>query len=855
MRRSFLTFVVGVVIAWAWPLAPALDAQVTPPASGRLTARDSAAILRILGGRDPASMTQAELLDRIRQSGLTREQIRERLRQLGYDPALADPYFDAIEGGGEVPRGLAGSDVLGVLAGLGVPVAPEELAPASRDSGRIRPQRDTLDASAGDAELEIFGRAVFQRETSEFEPVRSGPVGRDYRLGPGDELVLVLTGDVEASFFLPVTREGFLIIPDVGQVSVNGLTLAELEDRLYGRLARVYSGVRRGAGATTQFQVTLGRLRANQVYVIGEVERPSAYVVSANSSVFEALYQAGGPSRNGSFRAVAVYRSDGRAATVDLYEYLLAGWSRSDLRLEQGDRIFVPPYRRRVTIKGAVRRPAIYELVEGEDLRDALAFAGGLAAEAALRRVQIDRILPPERRRPGVERVLIDVDVSRISGDDTRPVELRDGDVVEIFAVSHERRNRVVVTGEVQRPGTYEWSDGLTLWELIDGADGLAERAYTPRAHVYRLVEADGSRRVIRTPLLADSAGAAIHDLMLSDRDSVVVFSRSDLRNEAFVTIDGFVKGPGTYPLAEGMTVHDLILVAGGFAEGAETREAEVVGMPNELTRNDTTAVVIRVSLDADAPTGAPTRAAPVGVKAGAPAPEGRAGVPVWPPDSSEYRLRAGDRVFIRKAIGYELARSVKVTGEVLVPGTFVLETREERIVNVIRRAGGLTDQAYASGVQLFRGGKLVATDLFAAMGDEASRYNLALQPGDSLHIPEYDPTVLVTGAVAFETLVLFEPGRSLDYYVNRAGGYVDVADRDRVTVTYLDGERATAGSSLLLFKSMPAVRPGSTIHVPEKPPAERGGFDLDRFLTRTTGMLMSVLTVWIAINQLGDGG
>lgn len=455
--------------------------------------------------------------------------------------------------------------------------------------------------------------------------------------------------------------------------------------------------MKRGPEATTRFQVSLGRLRVNQVYVIGEVERPSAYQVSAASTVLDALYQAGGPSLNGSFRAIDVYRGGTRVATVDLYEYLLQGRSTGEIRLEHGDRIFVRPYTRRVTVRGAVRRPAIYELLEGEDLGTAIAFAGGLDATAVVERVQIDRILPPEMRRPGIERVLIDVPLSQVMDPGAAPVELRDGDVVEVFTVADERRHRVVVTGAVHRPGTYEWSQGLTLHQLMDKALGLTEEAYTARAHVYRLVAEDGSRRVIQVPLVGDSAGAPGRDFLLADRDSIVIYSRAQLRNERFVSIDGFVKYPGHYPLAEGMTVRDLILAAGGFTEGADTRVAEIARLPDTSVRSDTTAVIFQVPLGG---TGAGDT---ISEKAGWP--DGRDGgdIQSWTPDPSEQRLQPGDRVFIRKAVGYDMPRTVKVTGEVFIPGTYVLETRGERIVDVLRRAGGPTAEAYLPGVQLYR--------------------------------------------------------------------------------------------------------------------------------------------------------
>jgi protein involved in polysaccharide export with SLBB domain len=845
--------------------------QVDTVRRGAGVVADTAQARRLLEARLGRSVTQAEIVEQLRQSGLTREQARTRLLQMGYDPSLVDPYYDILEGGAPAPVGTADDSFVRALRSIGVSAGtPDPMRYDAVPAAGIGPAwaEELGEDTVAPGELEVFGRALFRRRTTQFDPVTTGPVDAGYRLGPGDEIVLILTGDIELAYQLPVTREGYFIIPDVGQVFVNGLTLRELEDRLYDRLSRVYSGVRRGPEATTRFQVSLGRLRVNQVYLVGEVTRPGAYTVSSAATVFHALHRAGGPNENGSFREIRVLRGDSVVRKVDLYEYLLRGDSRSDIRLEQGDIVFVPPYAKRVRVEGAVRRPAIYEVLEGERLDDVLGFAGGFDASASVRRIQIDRILPPERRRPGVERVLVDVDVAAVLSGSGQPVELRDGDVVQVFAVAEERRHRVTVTGEVRRPGSYEWAEGQTLWELIERADGLAERAYTPRGHIYRLNEVDGSRRLISTPLLADSSGRPVADVLLADRDSVVIFSRERLRNPEMVTIDGFVKNPGTYELAEGMTVQDLILAAGGFTPGAYTAEAEVARFPDGVERTDRTAAVIRVPLvrgadGAKAAGGIDTSFAAAG---GA---EGRFGdravsaatvgagrpawneIPVWEPEPEAFTLRHGDRVFIRKAPGYEAPRAVAITGQVMIPGTYILENRQERLLDLIERAGGLTSEAYAPGLQLFRDSSLVATDLPKALADPAGRYNIVLQAGDSLHLPEYDPTVLVTGAVTFESRVLYEPGKGLDYYINRAGGYTDLADRGRVTVTYQDGERAAVERSFLLFRRKPELQPGSTIYVPAKPESERGGFNWGEFVTRSSTVLTTFATLLLAVSQL----
>lgn len=853
----------------------ALAVAVAPiPGAGVLNAQqlDTAAVRVLLEQRLGRSVSQGEILEGIRQSGLSREEARSRLQQLGYDPSVADYYYDQLEAGAGAEVGGGDSEFLQALERLGLARAGEAAGPvrdsaaqagAAADTGRLTAANaDTAaaDSAAAAAEpdaLPYFGRKLFARSTTEFEPV-SGPVPPDYRLGPGDEVVLVLTGDVELVRIVTVSASGALVIPDVGQVFVNGLTLGQLEDLLYDRLGRVYSGVRRGPEATTRFHVSLGTLRRIQVYVVGAVERPGGYPVSSVATVFEALYQAGGPAVDGSFRNIQVRRGGRVVQEIDLYDYLLYGDSRSDIRLEHGDMIFVPLAQRRVTVKGAVRRPAIYEVRQQEGLRDLLEYGGGLQPDAFLRQVQIDRILPPDARRPGLDRVLIDVDVQQVLDDEGDFIPVNAGDVVEVFAVSEVRRHRVTVTGEVHRPGTYEWQEGTTLWDLIERAQGLDEEAYTPRGHIYRLNEDDGTRRLIRTPLLADSAGEPAQDVLLTDRDSIVIYSREELRNPAVVAINGFVKKPGPYPLAEGMTLQDLILAAGGFVEGANVLDADVARLPEGVARVDTTAYVVRVSLDGTfAPADAPAADTVAQSAGGALAQFGYENarrpepgeVPLWRPNAEEFELRHGDRVFIRRAPGYQPTRMVMVTGQVMMPGAYALETRQDRLLDVLARTGGLTGEAYPQGLQTVRAGKVVPVDLWRARQDPDGGHNLVLEAGDSIHVPSYDPTVVVTGAVNFESRVLYQPDRGLDYYISQSGGYTDNADQDGVTITYQNGEREDVDKVLGLFASKPDPAPGSTIFVPAKP-GQAQGLNVDRLLSRMTTVVGVLVALIAATNN-----
>src|SRR2546425_11986930 len=324
---------------------------------------------------------------RISQSGLTADQIRSRLSASGYPSTLLDAYLSQSAG----PTALApGSQELAALQALGLPALTNPALPY--DTGFVR--RPTRVPS------EVFGVDVFQRTTTQFLPLLAGPVPPDYKLGPGDNLVLILTGDVELAYSLPVTREGFVLIPQVGQVHVANLTLDQLRDVLYSRLGRVYSGVKRSASATTRFDVTVANVRANQVYVVGEVSQPGAYQISSLGTVFTALYAAGGVTQRAQLRGVQGQRSGKTIATLDLYDYLLRGDTRADVRLETGDVVFVPIHLSRVRVSGAVLRPAVYETKAGETLADMIGAAGGFPPDAAPERVKGERVLPPAARVP-----------------------------------------------------------------------------------------------------------------------------------------------------------------------------------------------------------------------------------------------------------------------------------------------------------------------------------------------------------------------------------------------------------------------------------------------------------------------
>jgi polysaccharide export outer membrane protein len=780
----------------------------------------------LAAAREQFSPAQQRILDRLRQSGLSREQMRQRLRQSGYDPNLADRYYDELN----APRDSAGNrmassitrplpqpsgSLVSALQRIGV------LQPTDSVAEVMRPRPDTLRTRVQPRrpeteEPQVFGRELFAA-TTQFDPIMAGPVDPEYRLGPGDQLTLIVTGDVELAYELQVTREGYVVVPDVGQVIVNGLTLEQAKARMNDRLARVYSGVQVGS---TQADITVGRLRSKLVYVVGEAEVPGAYPVNGSATVFSALYRAGGPALNGSFRNIEVRRGNRVIQQVDVYDYLLRGDKSGDVTLEQGDVVFIPVVGPQVTITGSVRRPAIFELKPGEDLATVVGFAGGVHADAAIDRIQIDRILPISERQPGRERVLVDVNPADLAR--RANVQMQNGDHIRIFRIPAVRRNRVAVEGDVQRPGEYEYRVGMTALDLINNAQGLLPSAYTRAAHVVRLNLADSSTSIVRVvlddPASADYAGK----VPLHDFDRLSIFGRAALANPRKVEIFGYVKNEGTFNFSDGMTIQDLVLLAGGFQEGAAEALAEVARRTSGI---DTVAEIHKVPLDMRLSSASDTKGSS---------------------EIQPFELREGDQVFIRKLPGYAPLSTVEVAGEVVYPGAYTVKSRQERVTEIVRRAGGLTEEAYARGLRVVRDGKQLGVDFPKALKNPGRADDIVVQAGDRLEIPRLDPTVLVTGAVAFETRVRYERGLSLEDYLSRAGGVTDEGNAGKASVRYPNGELRTA-SRTLLIKRTPRVEPGSTITVPVKSGQE--GINWDQFFSKMLTIATTFATVVVAIN------
>lgn len=727
MRAAALC--VAVVLA----TATGASAQV-PSAEARQLSRENPDLVR----------------QRLLQSGLSERQIRDRLRASGLSPDALDQFFsyDSLEAASPFD-----SNAMTALEALGIGVQTAdgfEVVPVEAGMQLRGARREILVNG-----LPIFGLDVFTRASSLFQPLLSGPVPDSYLIGPGDQLVLIITGEVELAHELVVTREGFLLVPDVGRISVANLTMADLRILLRDRLADSYSGITRG---TTSVDVTITELRTIQIYVTGEVAQAGAYQLASVATVTNALYAAGGPTVLGSLREIKLRRGrSGDEVSLDLYPYLLDGDVSGDVILEQGDVVFVPLRGRQVQLRGSVGRPALYELDADDDLIDVLSEAQGFAPEANRQRMTIHRVVRPSDRGPGSsDRIAIDL--------------------------------------------------GLTP-SKDPGEPG----------HV---------------------GGVLIPPVGLQDGDSIVVDQVADLRDSYYVSIVGMVSAPDTLPWREGMTLRDLMLLARGPTVGADLREAQVSRLPDERRLGEL-ADALMVPLDSSYL----SQRTPDGQYVGPP------GV-AFPPagTSPEFILQPFDQVLILRQPEFEMPQSVEITGEVSVPGDYTLLTKNDRVADLIARANGLLDTAYLEGARFFRQqddlGR-INVDIPTALDDRTGEANIILQPGDSLHIPEYSPTVVIEGAVNSPVTVLFREGADLNYYLANAGGYRNDADKGRVSVRYADGLARTR-SKFLFWSSYPAPGPGSVVSVPLKDPLNR--LDTIGLVTNLVGILSSLTTVILVL-------
>ena len=691
---------------------------------------------------------------------------------------------------------------------------------ADVDTQRVNPEKrddvasaqdDNKQQAAPEGGIQVFGRDIFRNSDLTFEPSMNIATPTDYRLGPGDQVVIEVWGASEANITQKVTPDGYISIPDIGPVAVNGLTVQAASERIRGKLSKIYSGMKTAnVDLSTNVKVSLGQIRTIQVNIMGEVARPGTYALSSFSTVFHALYKAGGISELGSLRNIKVVRGGRTVATVDVYDYIINGRSHSDIRLQEGDVILASPYDALVLIQGKIKRPMYYEMKSSESVLTLINYAGGFTNDAYSSAVTVER-------NNNKEKTICTVDDMNYG-----VFKVKDGDIVSIGAILDRYDNRVEIKGAVYRPGFYAMGNDIsTVRDLIQKADGLLDDAFTNRAVLHR-ENPDKTLEVISVNTKGILNGTE-PDILLQKNDILFIPSIYDLEAKGTLEIVGEVFSPGVFPYAANTKLEDLIIMAGGLTEAASTVRVDVTRRLNDAKSTKKTKDI--------------SKTFSFSVKDGFVV-EGEPG----------FILEPYDQVFVRRSPGYSQKINVTINGEVEFEGSYALNVRNERLSDVIKQAGGLTEFAYLEGARLERqltyeeylqakelmamitsNNKIegndsivvpevtrtypVGIDLVEIMKNPHSEIDPVLQDGDVVIIPQLMTTVSVSGSVRKPNTVVYNPTMKLKDYISEAGGYAERARKSGTFILYPNGHIKELGKSA----SAKEIIGGSKIIVPQK--------------------------------------
>lgn len=684
----------------------------------------------------------------------------------------------------------------------------------------------------------IFGKNIFNQKNLSFLPNMNIPTPEDYKLGPGDEIVIDIWGASQASLQQIISPEGSIVVDRLGPVYLNGMTIREANSYIQQKFSSVYSGIG-NEGGSSQIKLTLGQIRTIQINILGEVAVPGTYALSSLSSVFHALYNAGGINDIGSLRSIQLYRKGKLIKTIDIYQYLLNGNASGETRLMDGDIIMVPPYISLVEIVGKIKRPMFYEMTVTETLSDLIKYSGGFTGDAYKEKIDITRKTGKYDK------------AYTVSSKDFENFILDDKDSIFVSAGLNQFDNRVEIKGAVFRPGYYEVGGQIkTIKNLIEKAGGIKENAFLNRAILTR-EKADLTRETVPINLKNLLEGRTA-DINLKKNDMLLVASDSVLVELGSFTIYGDVQTPGEYDYAEGTSIEDLIIKAGGLLKSASLAKVDVsrrivdplsIESPNVIA--DIYTFTIKNGLVVDGP-----------------------------PD---FVLSPYDQVYIRRSPGYIEQRNIEIAGEVLFPGRYALKEKTERLSDIVKRAGNLTPHAFSAGARLLREKTImemteerkamqalskglkdsISTDLLnidpyysvgieldKAIANPKSEYDLVLREGDQLIVPEYDNTVKINGSVMYPNTVLYKKGQKVSYYINQAGGYSDLAEKKRAYIVYMNGTVAKVKGS-----NRDAIQPGCNIVVPSKDQKDK--MSLGQILSIGTSVTSMASVIALLINNL----
>lgn len=681
-------------------------------------------------------------------------------------------------------------------------------------------------------EKKVFGRDIFNNEILTFEPLLNIATPDNYVLGPGDEVIIDVWGASQDNIRETISPDGNIIVQGYGPLHLSGLTTEEANVRVKNELSKIYSGINTG---NSSVRLTLGNIRSIQVNVMGEVLMPGTYTLPSLASAFHALYNAGGVNPIGSLRSMKIFRGGKEIAGVDVYEYLLKGKNDLNIILQDGDVIVVNPYENQVALEGKVKRPMLYEMKKEEVLGDLLQYAGGFTGDAYKKSIRVVRKSGRERR------------IFNVGDDEFDRFELADGDQVSVDSVLDRFENRIEVRGAVYREGLYALGDGLqTMKQLLEKAEGLRGDAFPNRAVIYR-EKPDLSTEVVAVDILGIASGKAA-DVGLEKNDVLYIPSIFDLREDYTIAVKGDVGHPGTYKFVDNMTLEDLVVQAGGLLESASTVRVDVarrIKDPKSIKAGEHRAETYTFTL--------------------------KDGFILSGP--ADFALEPFDEIYVRRSPGYQEQQNVFVEGEVVFGGEYALAKKGERLSDLVKRAGGLTAEAYPEGARLTRkltdderakvqtllkltqqGGKdsvsvnqldigntyFVGIELEKALDNPGSdEWDVILREGDVLQIPEYNGTVKISGAVMYPNTVVFKNKAKLKQYISQAGGYAQRAKKSRAFVIYMNGMVTVAKGNRT------KLTPGCEIVVPFKP--ERKGLGLTEIMSlasSTTSMAAMVTSI-----------
>ncbi|KAA6346101.1 capsule polysaccharide transporter [termite gut metagenome] len=682
----------------------------------------------------------------------------------------------------------------------------------------------------------IFGHDIFANQYLTFEPNLNQATPDNYILGPGDEVIIHVWGASENTMQTRISPQGNIQVEHFGPISLSGLTIKEANNYLQRELGKIYSGV---SGNVSQIKLTLGEPRTIQINIMGEVLVPGTYRLSAFSSVFHAIYATGGVIKTGSLRNIQVIRKGEKIADVDIYKYIFDGKIDDNIRLMEGDVIIVPTYNCLVQISGNVKKPMYYEMKTGETIDVLLSYTGGFTGDAYRKNLQLTR------SSNGREKQIYTIEEA-----DYSTFKLQDGDDLTIQDVLDRYENRVTIRGAVYRGGVFAINEKITtVKQLIEAAEGLRGDAFLDRAQLQRQHE-DLTLEIIPIDI-NEIINNTIPDIPLLRNDELYIPSIFDLSEKKTLTIHGEIGNPGTYEYADNITVEDLIVKAGGLLEAASSIRVDItrrIKDPKGKTPSNTIGIMLSLEMQ-----------------------DGL----IITKNNNSFILQPYDEVYIRRSPAYQQQQNVTITGEVLFGGNYALTKKNERVSDLIKQAGGITPDAYIKGARLFRQmteqekrqktdimrlaratlGEVniqsiddidmhtVGIDLEKALQQPGSNYDLILKEGDRIDVPEYINTVKINGAVMYPNTISYKEEEKLKYYIEQAGGYGELARKNRVYVIYMNG---TVARIKKYAKNM--IEPGCEIVIPSKnPKREMTTFEyvsLGTSLTTLVTMLATMISV-----------